>query len=418
MFTSPHRTKTTPAAEPVARDGGPLLARRMARMQTSAVREILKVTERPDVLSFAGGLPAPELFPVQAIADAHAEVLFAAGDGALQYGVTEGFAPLREWISNRLARTGAHFPVERILVTTGSQQGIDLAAKILLDPGDLVAVESPSYLAALQVFNGHEAELESVGSDDDGMIVDELAELVARRRPKLVYVVPDFQNPKVTTLSLPRRRALVALAARHGFAILEDDPYGELRFEGERLPSLAALDEAGCVIQLGTLSKTLAPGLRIGWLASSPRLHGAAVVAKQAADLHSPTVGQRAAAALLSTFDYEGHLATLRATYGARSKAMLAALARHFPAGTHWTQPEGGLFLWVRLPGGLDAGELLPLALERKVAFVPGAPFFAHAPEREFMRLNFSNRPPDAIETGMERLAQVVRQAGDRNPRA
>ncbi|MHB8417971.1 MAG: aminotransferase-like domain-containing protein [Myxococcales bacterium] len=389
-----------------------LLARRMGRMQTSAVREILKVAERPDILSFAGGLPAPELFPVQAIAEAHAEVLFAAGAAALQYGVTEGFAPLREWIAARLGSRGAAFPVESILVTTGSQQGIDLAAKILLDPGDLVVVENPSYLAALQVFNGHDVEIESVGSDGDGLVVDELEALVKRRRPKLLYVVPEFQNPKGTTLSLARRERLVALAARHGFAILEDDPYGELRFEGERLPPLAALDRTGAVIHLGTLSKTLAPGLRIGWLAAAEPLLRAATVAKQAADLHSPTLAQRAAAALLSTFDYEGHIATLRATYGARSKAMLAALQRHLPPGTRWTQPEGGLFLWVQLPGGLDAGELLPLALEQKVAFVPGAPFFSREPRRDFLRLNFSNRPPEAIELGMQRLGQVVRAAG------
>ncbi|HUB07333.1 MAG TPA: PLP-dependent aminotransferase family protein [Myxococcales bacterium] len=410
MFTSISRPTPAPPAE------ANLLARRMGRMQASAVREILKVAERPDVLSFAGGLPAPELFPVQAIAEAHAEVLFNAGASALQYGVTEGFGPLREWIAGRLAAHGAAFPVESILVTTGSQQGIDLAAKILLDPGDVVVVENPSYLAALQVFNGYEVELEPVGSDDEGLAVDELEDLLARRRVKLVYVVPEFQNPKGTTLSLARRERLIRLAARHGFAILEDDPYGELRFEGERLPPLAALDDAGVVIHLGTFSKTLAPGLRIGWLAAAPHLVAAATVAKQAADLHSSTLAQRAAAALLSTFDYEGHLDTLRATYGARSKAMMAALSRHLPAGTRWTRPEGGLFLWAQLPGGLDAGEILPLALEQKVAFVPGAPFFANHARRDFLRLNFSNRPPDAIELGMERLGRVLGGLGPRVP--
>ncbi len=403
MFTSiEKRSKPVPS-------GSALLARRMNRMQASAVREILKVAERPDILSFAGGLPSPELFPVQAIAEAHAEVLFNAGAAALQYGVTEGFAPLREWIAARLAGHGVPHGADSILVTTGSQQGIDLAAKILLDPGDLVVVENPSYLAALQVFSGHDVDIECVGSDDSGMVIDDLEALLRRRRPKLVYVVPEFQNPKGTTLSLSRRQRLLALAASHGFAILEDDPYGELRFEGERLPPLAALDDAGVVIHLGTLSKTLVPGLRIGWLAAAEPLVRAATVAKQASDLHSPTLAQRAVAALFSTFDYEGHLATLRATYGARSKAMLAALQRHLPEGTAWTNPEGGLFLWVRLPGGLDAGELLPMALDQKVAFVPGAPFFAAAPRHEFLRLNFSNRPPEAIEHGMQRLGQVVR---------
>lgn len=387
------------------------LAHRMARMKASAVREILKVAERPDILSFAGGLPAPELFPVEAIAQAHAEVLAGAGQQALQYSVTEGFLPLREFISARLAKRGVRAPVEQLLITNGSQQGIDLVAKILLDPGDVVAVENPSYLAALQVFSGYEVDFEVLGSDDHGMKVEELEALVARRKVKLIYVVADFHNPKGTSLSLERRQRLVSLAAKHGIAVLEDDPYGELRFRGERPPTLMALDDAGVVLQLGTFSKTLAPGMRIGWLTGPKALMRAATTAKQAADLHSATLAQRAAASLLNDFDYDGHLRKIRTVYGERCLAMLDALERHMPQGTRWTVPDGGLFIWVQLPRGLRSEELLVPAVEQKVAFVPGSPFFAREPQHEFLRLNFSNRPSELIQVGMERLGRVVREA-------
>jgi 2-aminoadipate transaminase len=396
----------------------PSFSNRMSRMKASAVREILKVAERPDILSFAGGLPAPELFPVDAIAEAHAQVLAEDGRAALQYGVTEGFVPLRAWISSRLASRGVRASVERILVTTGSQQGIDLVSKILLDPGDVVAVENPSYLAALQVFSGYEAVPEPIGSDDEGMRVDELEALCTRagvRKPKLVYLVPDFANPKGTTLSTARREKLVALARRHGFVILEDDPYGELRFSGTRPPPIAALD-SDVVIQLGTFSKVLAPGLRVGWLTGAPALVRAATTAKQAADLHSATLSQRAAAALLAKFDLETHLATIRSVYGERCLAMQASLARHMPKETRWTRPDGGMFVWLRLPNGMRADDLFDAAIAERVAFVPGSPFFAREPQHEFMRLNFSNRPVPLIELGMERLGQVVRNA--RNARA
>jgi 2-aminoadipate transaminase len=389
----------------------PPLAHRMAGMKPSAVREILKVAERPDILSFAGGLPAPELFPVAAIAAAHAAVLATDGAAALQYSTTEGYGPLRAWIAARLAGRGVQVTTDQLLITNGSQQGIDLVAKILLDPGDVVAVENPSYLAALQVFSGAEADVQVVGSDDDGMRVDELEALVATRPVKLIYVVADFNNPKGTTLALARRLRLVELAARHGIVVLEDDPYGELRFRGTRPPSLAALDEAGVVLQLGTFSKTLAPGMRIGWIAGAPALIRACTTAKQAADLHSGTLSQRAAAKLLETFDYDGHLERIRAVYGQRCDDLLAALARHLPAGARWTRPDGGLFVWVTLPEGLRTDDLLVRAVDRKVAFVPGGPFFARAPQHNCLRLNFSNRSSDLIEVGMARLGEVIREA-------
>jgi 2-aminoadipate transaminase len=384
------------------------LAQRMSRMKASAVREILKVAERPDVLSFAGGLPAPELFPVEAIAQAHAEVLADEGRAALQYSTTEGFGPLREWICSHLGERGLHAAADQVLITSGSQQGIDLVAKVLLDPGDVVVVEDPSYLAALQTFSGYEASFAVVGSDDDGMRVEELERLVAGRKPKLIYLVPNFQNPKGTTLSLERRHALVRFAQRHRILILEDNPYGELRFRGEHLPSLAALDDEGVVLHLGTFSKTLAPGLRIGWAVGPRELIRALTVAKQATDLHTATLTQRATARLLSLFDYDANLDRLRAVYGERCLAMLASLEKHMPAGTRWTQPDGGMFLWVELPRGMSADALFPLALDKRVAFVPGSPFFAAEPRVEFMRLNYSNRPPELIEEGMRRLGAVI----------
>ncbi len=393
-------------------------ARRMEGMKPSAVREILKVADHPDILSFAGGLPAPELFPVAEIAAAHAAVLATDGAASLQYSVTEGYGPLRDWIAVRLGGRGIATTREDVLVTTGSQQGIDLVAKVLLDPGDVVVVENPSYLAALQVFAGAEAELDVVGSDDDGMRVDELEALLARRTVKLIYIVADFNNPKGTTLSVARRLELVALAARHGVIILEDDPYGELRFRGVRPPSLAALDEAGVVLQLGTFSKTLAPGLRIGWLTGAPELIRACTTAKQAADLHSGNLSQRATAKLLETFDYDGHLDRIRAVYGARCEDLLGALTRHLPTGSKWTRPDGGLFVWVELPPELDADQLLAAAVQHKVAFVPGRPFFAKAPRANTLRLNFSNRGRDQIELGMTRLGEVIRgSALGRQPR-
>ena len=387
------------------------LAQRMSRMKASAVREILKVAERPDVLSFAGGLPAPELFPVEAIAQAHAEVFAEEGRAALQYSTTEGYGPLREWICSHLGGQGLHVATDQVLITNGSQQGIDLVAKAMLDPGDVVVVENPSYLAALQVFSGYEASYAVVGSDDQGMRVDELEGLLNHvgRRPKFIYLVPNFQNPKGTTLSLERRHALVRFAQRHRILILEDNPYGELRFRGEHLPSLASLDKEGVVISLGTFSKTLAPGLRIGWAVGPRELIRPLTVLKQSADLHTATVAQRATARLLTRFDYYANLEKLRAVYGERCQAMLSSLEKHMPEGTRWTQPDGGMFVWVELPRGMSADTLFPLALDKRVAFVPGAPFFAGAPDRATLRMSFTTHDPARIAEGVARLGTALR---------
>jgi 2-aminoadipate transaminase len=388
----------------------PRLAHRMAQMQPSAVREILKVAERPDVLSFAGGLPAPELFPVEAIAAAHAEVLAKDGAFALQYSTTEGYGPLREWISGHMRRQGIAASVNQILITSGSQQGIDLVARILLDPGDVVLVENPTYLAALQVFAAYEAKLVPVASDDDGMQMEGLEALIVAHRPKLIYLVSNFQNPKGTSLSLPRRQQLAALADRYGVVILEDDPYGDLIFRGERLPAVATLGSSN-VLRISTFSKTLAPGLRIGWLSGDEALVRKVTIVKQAADLHTATLSQRATATLLRDFDLDGHLAKLRSVYGHRCDTMLAALRANMPAGTTWVEPGGGMFVWMQLPNGLDAEALFAAALAKHVAFVPGSAFFVDAVRRDFLRLNFSNRPPELIIEGMRRLGEVVHAA-------
>ncbi|MFO0580145.1 MAG: PLP-dependent aminotransferase family protein [Polyangia bacterium] len=382
----------------------------MDALRPSAVREILKVAERPDVLSFAGGLPAPELFPVEAIAEAHAAVLARDGRAALQYSTTEGFGPLREWVAARLGRRGIRVSTDQVLITNGSQQGIDLVARLLLNAGDEVAVEDPSYLAALQSFTGCEARFLTVPSDENGMDVEALEEALATRRPRLIYVVSEFHNPKGTTLDHARRLHLVRLAQRYGIPILEDNPYGELRFQGSAPPPLAALDDTGLVVHLGTFSKTLAPGLRLGWLVGSPELVRAATIIKQSTDLHTASLAQRAIAELLTGFDYDAHLTRLRAVYGERCQVMLSALERHLPAGTRFTRPEGGLFVWAELQPGLNSEHLLKDALSEKVAFVPGGAFFVGTPRDEMLRLNFSNRPPSLIEEGIARLGRVVRR--------
>jgi len=386
-----------------------LLSSRMRGAQPSAVREILKVAERPEVISFAGGLPAPELFPVEEISRAVQEVLASQGGPALQYGVTEGYVPLREWIAVRLRARGTASSSEQVLITTGSQQGIDLVAKLFLDPGDAVAVEAPTYVAALQAFAAYEADLLEVPGDDGGMDVDALEVLLQRRRVKLIYVIPDFQNPRGTTLEGARRRRLVELARHHGAFILEDDPYGELRFRGAPEVPLSAIGPDH-VIRLGTFSKTLAPGLRIGWLHAPVEVVRRIAIAKQSADLHTPTLTQRAAAQLLKTFDYAGHLARIRRSYGERCGAMLAALELELPAGARWTRPDGGLFLWLELPPRVTDRALFRHAIARNVAVVPGSAFYARrGPGRDrFVRLNFSNQTVARIGEGVRRLASAM----------
>jgi 2-aminoadipate transaminase len=382
----------------------------MSRMDVSEVREILKVTELPEIISFAGGMPAPELFPVAAIAEAHQAVFAEEGPQAMQYSSTEGVRPLREWIARRLAERGVKTNPDGVIITTGSQQAIDLVAKVFVDPGDEVIVENPCYLAALQSFSGFEARFVTIESDDDGMRTDQVEAALQRSRAKLIYIVSDFSNPKGTSLSAERREHLVALARRYRVPILEDDPYSELRYMGVRPPPLAAFDEDGWVIHASTFSKTISPGLRIGWVAAADKIIQELVIAKQAADLHTSTVEQRAVARMLQTFDYDGHIANLCHVYGGRCMMMRNAIEAHFPAETKWTRPEGGLFLWVELPAQINAREAFEEALTDKVAFVTGEAFFANEARQNFIRLNFSNQQPEMIEEGIRRIAKVLKR--------
>jgi 2-aminoadipate transaminase len=387
-------------------------ARRARFAVPSAVREILKVTERPDVISFAGGLPAEELFPVEAMQRAIAETLSRDGRAALQYGTTEGYPGLRAWIAERLARHGRPVHAEDLIVTHGSQQGLDLVARVLLDPGDKVVIESPSYLAAIQVFRAAEARMITVPLDQDGIDVGALERVLETEHPKLLYLNPDHQNPSGARLQMARRIAVLELCRRHGVAIIEDDPYGEICFDGPRHPPLYALDGDGAVVYLGTFSKTLAPGLRLGWVVASPGFLRSVAIAKQGNDLHTATLNQRATARLLETFDYDAHLGRIRAVYQSRAKAMESALRDQLGDSVEWISPSGGLFLWVGLPHEVSIDRLFERALSAKVAFVTGEPFFAdptRAP-RPYMRLNFSHRPEPVIAEGIKRLAAAVRE--------
>jgi 2-aminoadipate transaminase len=388
-------------------------AHRMGRLKASAIRELLKLTERPEVISFAGGLPAPELFPVAAFAEACAEVLRTDGAAALQYSTTEGYRPLRSWVCEHLKQVnGITASPENVLIVSGSQQGLDLVAKVLLDPGDIVVTENPAYLGAIQAFDAYEASFLDVATDECGMIPADLRRALetAPRKPKLIYAVANFANPTGVTTTLERRKELVAIAREHGIPIFEDDPYGRLRYSGDELPSLTALAEGKGVFYAGTASKTIVPGMRVAWLVfPDAEMFEKVVMVKQAADLHTSTFGQRAIHAFVRRPGaVEEHVATMVPVYRKRRDLMLAALAERMPRGWSWTKPDGGLFLWVRAPEGVDTTRLLELAIERNVAFVPGATFWVNRDVRNTMRLNFSNAGEAAIVEGVGRLTEAI----------
>lgn len=382
---------------------------------SSAIRDLLRVTEQPDMISFAGGLPAAEYFPADALAAAAAQVLAASASRALQYGPTEGYSPLRDWLAGRMHTLGVPAPADQIVVTSGSQQGLDLLGKLLIDPGDVVVVEEPTYLGALQAWRPYRPRFVALPLDEQGLRVDALEQLLRQGvRPRFLYVVSSFQNPTGTTLSAPRRQALVELATRFSLPIVEDDPYGDLCYDDERAPLLAALEwalhgELRHVVYLSTFSKLLAPGLRVAWMAAHPSLLRRLVHAKQGLDLHASSLGQAVAHEAIRESLLDHHVPLLRRVYAERRDTMLRALEREMPAGTRWTRPGGGMFVWVTLPPGLDAAQLLPAALEQRVAFVPGAAFFANGGGANTLRLNFSFSDPRTIEEGVRRLGRVLR---------
>lgn len=385
---------------------------RLRGATSSPVRDILALTERPGVVSFAGGLPAPDLFDREGLRAAFAAVLDeGSGARALQYSTTEGDPQLRRLIAARLTERGLDTEAEDLLITSGSQQALTLVAAVLLAPGDRVLVEEPSYLAALQCFALAGAQAIPVPCDDDGLDPDSLDGLVAEHRPTLLYTVPTFHNPTGRTLTASRRRALAEVAERTGLWLVEDDPYGELRYSGEPLAPVAALPQAGeRTLVISTLSKIVAPGLRIGWVRAPRMLLRSLTIAKQAADLHSSTVDQAAAARWLATTDLAAHVRRLRTEYGARRDALLSGLAGALPPGSTHNHPDGGMFVWARLPDGWDANALLPRALDCDVAYVPGAPFFSGPPDHATLRLSFTAHPPQEIAVGLERLASALGQ--------
>lgn len=359
-------------------------------------------------MSFAGGLPAPELFDTEGIRSAYDRVLAENPQRALQYSVTEGDADLRSAIAARMSTRGLPTEADDLLITTGSQQALTLMAATLLEPGDVVLVEDPCYLAALQCFRFAAARVIPVPTDDDGLDPAALEEIAARERPKLLYVVPTFQNPTGRTLPAARRIALAEIAARHGFWIIEDDPYGELRYEGEHVPWIASLPAAADhTVLLSSFSKIMAPGLRLGCLRAPAGLRRSCVIAKQAADLHTSTIDQAAAARYLRDSDLDAHIAVICSAYRQRRDAMLDGLPAALPPGSRWNRPVGGMFIWVTLPDGYDASRLLSLAIEHEVAYVPGAPFFVGAPDPGALRLSFTTHSPDEIGEGLRRLAKV-----------
>jgi 2-aminoadipate transaminase len=401
-------------------------AHRTKSLTSSTIRELLKLTQRPEVISFAGGLPAPELFPLERFQAACRAVLSdpQRGQAALQYSPTEGYPPLREMIARHTARYGILAKPENVLITSGSQQALDLIGKLLINRGDRVLVEAPTYLGALQAFNVFGPDYVSLPVDDDGLQTGELDE-VLKTGIKFMYLLPNFQNPGGVTLSLERREQVVALSEEYGVPIVEDDPYGQLRYEGEHLPTLLALDrendnvrrdngyDLGNVIYLSTFSKTLTPGLRLGWIVAPKEVIAKLVQLKQGADLHTSTFTQMVAYEVAHGGFIDEHVRQLRQVYRERRDVMLNALADNFPpsTGVTWTHPAGGLFLWLRLPEGLTSRALLEAAIRADVAFVPGDAFFAQpGAGARYCRLNFSNAGPAQIEEGIRRLGQAVRQ--------
>jgi 2-aminoadipate transaminase len=397
-------------------------ALRTKGIKSSTIRELLKLTQNPEVISFAGGLPASDLFPIAQFGEACRKVLEQNASQALQYGETEGYTPLREMIARHTSRYGIKAQTENVLITTGSQQALDLIGKLLINTGDRVLVEAPTYLGALQAFNAYGAEYLSVPCDENGLRID-LLEAPLRSGPKFMYVLPNFQNPGGTTLAEDRRHALVLLANKYGIPIVEDDPYGQLRYEGEHLPPLVVLDREnvpqdsgyalGNVIYLSTFSKTLAPGLRLGWIVAPPEVIARLVQLKQGADLHTSTFAQIVAYEVARENFLDEHVRRLRIVYRERRDVMLDALAQYFPAEITWTHPKGGLFLWVRLSKGMDANELLQEALKQNVAFVPGDSFFASDGQGQegsrYLRLNFSHARPEEIREGIRRLSAAMK---------
>lgn len=385
------------------------ISARAQKITSSAIREILKVTERPEVISFAGGLPSPATFPIDRIQAACNTILTNDPRAALQYGPTEGYMPLREWIAARCVSNGAKVSAANVMVTTGSQQALDLVAKVLVEKDRNLLVETPTYLGALQAFSLFEPRFVSVPCDDQGPIAAEVSSL-ATERASGFYLLPNFQNPSGRRIGLERRRELIDVATRRELLLIEDDPYGELSYTGDKLPSLLSMNAEG-VVYTGSFSKVLAPGMRVGFVVAPDAIYGKLVQAKQAADLHTPSFTQRIVYEVVKDGFLDQHIPTIRDLYSKQCAAMLSALKQYFPPQAQWNAPQGGMFIWVTLPKHVHCGELLKKAIANNIAFVPGAPFFSGVPEHNTLRLSFVTVPAEKIQVGIKRLGELIAEA-------
>lgn len=387
-------------------------ASRMEHMEGSAIRELLKLTAKPEIISFAGGMPAPELFPTDEMEKAANAVMEEQGQVAMQYSTTEGFPRLREQIAERMkAKNKIETDADHILITSGSQQGLDYSGRLFLDKDDIVVVESPSYLGAINAFKMNQPKFIEVPTDDNGLIPAELDKILAENdRVKMIYVIPDFQNPTGRTWPLQRRKDFMEIVNKYEIPVIEDNPYGELRYEGEYLPSLRSLDTKGLVIYLGTFSKILAPGYRLGWVNASDEILSGYNKIAQAAALQASTISQMETAKWIDMFDLDAHVAKIREVYGKRRQIMLDTMEKTFPEGVKWTHPDGGLFLWVTLPENLKAQDVYMKALEKNVAFVPGDTFFPNGGVYNCFRMNYSCMPEDKIVQGITALAETIKE--------
>lgn len=386
-------------------------ADRMDNLQASEIRELLKLTEKPEIISFAGGLPAPELFPVEEMKKVAVKVLEEGGQQALQYAATEGFGPLRDVIANRMnEKFNTKVSADEILITSGSQQGLDFSGKIFLNEDDVVLCESPSYLGALNAFKSYGPKFIEVPTDENGMIMEELEKILeTTENVKMMYVIPDFQNPTGRTWPLERRKKFMEIVNKFEIPVLEDNPYGELRFEGEILPSLKSMDEKGLIIFLGSFSKIFCPGFRIGWVAAEKEILEKYIMIKQSADLQTSTIGQREVAKFMELYDLDAHVEKIKDVYRVRRDLMLNTMKAEFPEVLKFTYPEGGLFTWVELPKGIDAKDVMAECIKSNVAFVPGGSFFPNGGKDNTFRLNYSNMSDERIVDGIKRLAKVLR---------
>ena len=386
-------------------------ADRMRQVKGLETREIIKFIGKPDIISFAGGLPAPEVFPVEELKKISVKVLEKYGPSALQYVPTDGFIPLRENIAKRMERIGVKTSVENLLIINGSQQGIDFSGKIFLNPDDVVICEKPSYLGAIGAFRTYQARFIEIPTDSDGMILEELENVLATNpRAKLIYVTPDFQNPTGISWSAERRREFLDVVNRYNLPVIEDNPYGELRYEGKKVPPIKAFDTEGSVIFLGTFSKILCPGFRLGWVCAHKEVIKKYIMIKEAADLQCNTMAQREVTLFLEEYDIDAHIEKIKRIYKRRRDIMISIIKEEFPLEAKYSIPEGGLFIWIEFPEYVNGRELLEKAQKQKVAFVPGGCFYPNGGHENSIRLNFSNMPEQKIVEGMKRLSTILQE--------